>query len=202
MSRYPNVGVGCKVYVGGLPRDASRDELERSFGYYGKLNNVFVARNPPGFAFIEFDDARDAEDSVRALDGKLVCGVRVRVEVSHGKNRFGEKFRDNRRRRSRSPAENRNRHRSPVDNDRGGNGGGRHRHRSPVNNNVRDDSNERSGGRNSRHQQRDDDESMSSRSRSRSPRDLREKISGRERHPPAERESNRRKPRSMSRSPS
>ena len=61
---------GTKVYVGGLTKDASRDEIERAFEYYGKLKNVFVARNPPGFAFVEFDDNRDAEDAVRGLDGR------------------------------------------------------------------------------------------------------------------------------------
>ena len=60
----------CKVYVGGLTRHASREEIEDAFGRYGKLRNVFVARNPPGFAFVEYDDPQDAEDSVRALDGR------------------------------------------------------------------------------------------------------------------------------------
>ncbi len=31
-----------------------------------------MARNPPGFAFIEFEDARDAEDAVRGLDGRYI----------------------------------------------------------------------------------------------------------------------------------
>lgn len=60
----------CKVYVGSLPRNASKEEIERAFSEYGKLTNVFVARNPHGFAFIEFEDRRDAEDAVKALDGR------------------------------------------------------------------------------------------------------------------------------------
>lgn len=59
----------CKVYVGDLPKDATERELEEAFSYYGKLRNVWVARNPPGFAFVEFEDARDADDAVRELDG-------------------------------------------------------------------------------------------------------------------------------------
>jgi arginine/serine-rich splicing factor 7 len=52
---------------------ASKQELEESFSYYGPLRNVWVARNPPGFAFVEYEDPRDAEDAVRGLDGRYVC---------------------------------------------------------------------------------------------------------------------------------
>lgn len=60
---------GCTVYVGDLPAGASEKELERIFREYGRLKNVWVARNPPGFAFVEFDIAADANDAVRELDG-------------------------------------------------------------------------------------------------------------------------------------
>jgi RNA recognition motif-containing protein len=50
-----------RVYVGNLPNSASKNELEREFERFGRLRDVWVARNPPGFAFIEFEDARDAE---------------------------------------------------------------------------------------------------------------------------------------------
>lgn len=86
MSRYPH---DAKVYVGELGNNASKQEIEDAFSYYGPLRNVWVARNPPGFAFVEFDDARDAEDSVRGLDGRTVCGRRVRVELSTGKGGRG-----------------------------------------------------------------------------------------------------------------
>ncbi len=61
-----------KVYVGNLGTGAGKGELERAFGYYGHLRTVWIARNPPGFAFVEFEDPRDADDAVRGLDGKLV----------------------------------------------------------------------------------------------------------------------------------
>ena len=64
------MNLSCKVYVGDLPPDASRAELEDAFSYYGRLKNCWVARRPPGFAFVEFESERDAEDATRAMDGR------------------------------------------------------------------------------------------------------------------------------------
>lgn len=86
MSRYP---CDTKVYVGDLGNHARKNELEDSFSYYGPLRSVWIARNPPGFAFVEFEKARDAEDAVRGLDGRIICGRRARVEVSSGKSSRG-----------------------------------------------------------------------------------------------------------------
>ncbi|KAG8226488.1 hypothetical protein J437_LFUL007370 [Ladona fulva] len=89
MSRYREWDLACKVYVGNLGSSASKHEIESAFGKYGPLRNVWVARNPPGFAFVEFEDPRDAEDAVRGLDGTRMCGTRVRVEMSTGRSRRG-----------------------------------------------------------------------------------------------------------------
>ncbi|KAM9363230.1 serine/arginine-rich splicing factor 7 isoform 2-T2 [Symphorus nematophorus] len=87
MSRHGRYGGETKVYVGNLGTGAGKSELERAFGFYGPLRTVWIARNPPGFAFVEFEDPRDADDAVRGLDGKLICGSRVRVELSTGSPR-------------------------------------------------------------------------------------------------------------------
>uniref|UniRef100_A0A3Q0RPX1 Serine and arginine rich splicing factor 7b n=1 Tax=Amphilophus citrinellus TaxID=61819 RepID=A0A3Q0RPX1_AMPCI len=84
MSRHGRYGAETKVYVGNLGTGAGKGELERAFGYYGPLRTVWIARNPPGFAFVEFEDPRDADDAVRGLDGKVISGSRVRVELSTG----------------------------------------------------------------------------------------------------------------------
>ncbi|XP_034956910.1 serine/arginine-rich splicing factor 7-like [Zootoca vivipara] len=72
-----------KVFVGNLGTGAGKAELERAFSYYGPLQKVWIARNPPGFAFVNFEDPKDAEEAVRGLDGKVFCGSRVRVEFRH-----------------------------------------------------------------------------------------------------------------------
>ncbi|KAI0988293.1 hypothetical protein GJ496_003163 [Pomphorhynchus laevis] len=87
ISRHNDCKPGCKVYIGNLTRGASKDELEKAFSYYGNVNHIFVARNPPGFAFVEFEDPRDARDSVEGLDGRIVCDTRLRVELAHGRGR-------------------------------------------------------------------------------------------------------------------
>ncbi|KAJ8260243.1 hypothetical protein GJAV_G00178730 [Gymnothorax javanicus] len=86
-SMHRDCPLDCKVYVGNLGNNGNKTELERAFGYYGPLRSVWVARNPPGFAFVEFEDPRDATDAVRELDGRTLCGCRVRVELSNGEKR-------------------------------------------------------------------------------------------------------------------
>ncbi|XP_066276092.1 serine/arginine-rich splicing factor 3-like isoform X3 [Branchiostoma lanceolatum] len=122
--------IDCKVYVGDLGQSGTKHELERAFGAFGPLRNVWVARNPAGFAFVEFEDPRDARDAVDSLDGRYICGRRVLVELSHGKKRSSRyrpaappSYRGGgssnydypQRRRSRSPRDRSPRDRSPRD---------------------------------------------------------------------------------------
>ena len=71
-----------RVHVRDLGDCGDKEELRRVFSKYGSLINVWIANNPPGFAYIFFKSFEDAEKAVEAMDGKKVCGVRVRVELS------------------------------------------------------------------------------------------------------------------------
>jgi RNA recognition motif-containing protein len=68
-ARHRDMPLECKVYVGDLPERTTERDIHEHFERCGPLKNVWVARNPPGFAFVEFNDPRDAEDAVRRLDG-------------------------------------------------------------------------------------------------------------------------------------
>ena len=62
-------GERSKVYVGGLGEGADEAELEQAFRTFGRLRHVWVARQPSGFAFVVFEDERDAREAIRCLDG-------------------------------------------------------------------------------------------------------------------------------------
>ncbi|QHN87711.1 Serine/arginine-rich splicing factor [Arachis hypogaea] len=68
-----------RVYVGNLDSRVTERDLEDEFRVFGVIRSVWVARRPPGYAFIDFDDSRDARDAIRELDGKNGW----RVELSH-----------------------------------------------------------------------------------------------------------------------
>ena len=76
-----------KVYVGGLGNSGDKQELWRAFSKYGTLRDVWVARSPPGFAFVHYEDFRDAEEAVRAMDGRRLGDKKLRVELSRTRNR-------------------------------------------------------------------------------------------------------------------
>ena len=76
-----------RVYVGNLRSDTDKSEIEREFEKFGKLNDVWVARNPPGFAFLEYDDARDADVCLLCCDA--VCKTHAIAGRSQGARRKG-----------------------------------------------------------------------------------------------------------------
>lgn len=80
---------GARVYVGGLTDTIKKEDLETEFEKYGKLNSVWVAFKPPGFAFIEFSNADDAETACDNLNGTDFLGSKLRVEIARGKSRRG-----------------------------------------------------------------------------------------------------------------
>ncbi|XBI89192.1 hypothetical protein VPH35_027052 [Triticum aestivum] len=74
------------IYVGNLPGDIREREVEDLFYKYGRIVEIDlkVPPRPPGFAFVEFEDPRDAEDAIHGRDGYNFDGNRLRVELAHG----------------------------------------------------------------------------------------------------------------------
>eukprot|EP00002_Diphylleia_rotans_P011548 TRINITY_DN227_c0_g1_i3.p1 TRINITY_DN227_c0_g1~~TRINITY_DN227_c0_g1_i3.p1 ORF type:complete len:192 (+),score=44.60 TRINITY_DN227_c0_g1_i3:57-632(+) len=68
-----------RVYVGHLPSDIRESELRDLFRRCGRIRRVDIKN---GYAFLDFDDRRDAEDAVRDFDGSRYDGARISVELA------------------------------------------------------------------------------------------------------------------------
>ncbi|XP_060609000.1 serine/arginine-rich splicing factor 12 [Anolis sagrei] len=88
MSRYtrpPNTSLFVRNVA-----DATRPEdLRHEFGRYGPVVDVYVpldfyTRRPRGFAYIQFEDVRDAEDALYNLNRKWVCGRQIEIQFAQG----------------------------------------------------------------------------------------------------------------------
>merc|ERR1711973_449142 len=72
---------GFSVWMGGLPERVRSREIEDFFKGYGRILDVAIKSK---YAFIEFEDERDADDAIRDLDDRRLNGSRVRLEKSKG----------------------------------------------------------------------------------------------------------------------
>ncbi|GFE54586.1 splicing factor [Babesia ovis] len=72
-----------RVYVGNLPESCSQKDVEAEFEKFGKIVRCELKKNAGGsaFAFLEFEDARDAHDAIKERDGSEFEGRRLRVET-------------------------------------------------------------------------------------------------------------------------
>lgn len=60
--------MGTRVFVGGITYRVRERDIERFFRKYGRIKEISMKN---GFAFVEFDDYRDADDAIYELNGKL-----------------------------------------------------------------------------------------------------------------------------------
>jgi RNA recognition motif-containing protein len=77
-----------KLFVGGLDERVQKEDLQKFFANAGELEDIWIARKPPGFGFVQFRDPRDADDAIRDLDGKEIMGKVISLQVSDGRARM------------------------------------------------------------------------------------------------------------------
>ncbi|CBQ69540.1 related to pre-mrna splicing factor srp55 [Sporisorium reilianum SRZ2] len=80
--------MSTRVYIGKLPADVRRGDIEDLFRDYGRLYDVRIMGS---FGFVEFEHPRDAEDAVKDFDGKNFMGERILVQhAKSGERRRAE----------------------------------------------------------------------------------------------------------------
>ena len=82
-----HVSNSSKVYVAGISDSTTKEKLRLVFGRYGRVSYIWLARNPPRFAFIAMESAEEAQRAIRGLDGTDIEGSRIKVETETGSNR-------------------------------------------------------------------------------------------------------------------
>merc|ERR1712038_1966936 len=79
--RYPE----GKLFVGRLAKRTRTRDLEDAFEKYGRLLRCELKF---GYAFLDFEDKRDAEDAMHGENGREICGARVVIEWAKGGRRM------------------------------------------------------------------------------------------------------------------
>lgn len=141
----PRIDGMISLKVDNLTYRTTPDDLRRVFERCGEVGDIYIPRDrhtreSRGFAFVRFYDKRDAEDALDAMDGRMLDGRELRVQMA----RYG---------RPTSPQR------------RGGGGGGGGRHNGRERGRSRERNRRRSRSRSAEHRRR-----SYSRSKSRTPR--------------------------------
>ena len=70
---------GYRLHVADLDPHATKRDLEKAFGRYGPLREIWMARTVPCFAFVVYRYKDDAEEACEGADGVEICQRRIRV---------------------------------------------------------------------------------------------------------------------------
>ncbi|BFZ01505.1 hypothetical protein BsWGS_04544 [Bradybaena similaris] len=107
MSRYsrpPN----SSLYVRNVPDGTRPEDLRSLFGKYGPVTDVYIpmdyyTRRPRGFAYVQFEDPRDADDALYHLDRSRYYGRELEIEFARGDRKTPGQMRGKERSSRRSP---------------------------------------------------------------------------------------------------
>ncbi|CAB1345293.1 unnamed protein product [Coregonus sp. 'balchen'] len=78
-----------KIFIGNLPREADKDEIQALFSQYGAVTECAIVNN---FAFVHMDDRKSATKAIRSLHLYKLHGTAINVGASHGKNQGAVKL--------------------------------------------------------------------------------------------------------------
>ncbi|KAK6181113.1 hypothetical protein SNE40_009043 [Patella caerulea] len=80
--------MSTKIFIGNLSHEAQEDDLRPIFEKYGSVSECAVLSS---YGFVHMDDEEEAKSAIEGLNGYNIRGLRIRVEISHGKKGDGSK---------------------------------------------------------------------------------------------------------------
>ena len=82
---------GCRLFVGGLPREVDTEQLKEMFGKHGDMTDCIVMTDDSGasrgFGFVTFTAKTQAEAAIAALDGHKINGRKIGVRDADNKEK-------------------------------------------------------------------------------------------------------------------
>lgn len=117
----PKIDGMVSLKVDNLTYRTTPEDLRRVFERCGDVGDIYIPRDrhtreSRGFAFVRFFDKRDAEEALQEMDGRVLDGRELRVQMArYGRPTSPQRSRSNRHDRRRSRSRSRDR--------RGGGGG-------------------------------------------------------------------------------
>ena len=86
---------GCKLFVGGLPREIGTEELRELFAKFGDMVDCFVPTDDSGanrgFGFVTYHEKSIAEAAAKELDGHRINGRRIGVRDADSDDKKGRR---------------------------------------------------------------------------------------------------------------
>lgn len=74
-----------RLFVGNIKDPVDKTDLQEIFEPYGKIVDIWVAFNPPGFAFVQFSDMESAQSAIEGTDGMEAFGGTLKVNLTNSK---------------------------------------------------------------------------------------------------------------------
>lgn len=66
--------IRCRVFIGNLPAEMKRKELEDTFSQYGRVAGISIHNN---YGFVQYEDEKSADSAVAKENGQVYYGKRV-----------------------------------------------------------------------------------------------------------------------------
>eukprot|EP00440_Ansanella_granifera_P038794 gb/GFBE01042095.1/.p1 GENE.gb/GFBE01042095.1/~~gb/GFBE01042095.1/.p1 ORF type:complete len:149 (+),score=17.96 gb/GFBE01042095.1/:1-447(+) len=77
---------GRRLFVSGVAAGVKKTDLQQEFGEFGHVTEIELPLTARGVAFVEFDNARDAEEALAEVTGRKLKGMVLKVKMADVQN--------------------------------------------------------------------------------------------------------------------
>ena len=80
------------MYIGNLSHDVTEDDLRNAFSEFGEVSSVKIiidkfSGRSKGFGFVEMPSNSEADQAIKALNGKMLSGRSIKVNQAEAKRK-------------------------------------------------------------------------------------------------------------------